>query len=137
MSRTSAEVMAAVRSAGCSVGEASGGMSFRSGGTLCIAPPGIFNENGCPDALARTLRVRMELSEERAFDPTGYRGRGRQWQIYRAIPDPTGMVHIPDSVASMLAPGDRVKVGDLGWWGRPEMDRKEDIAALIDGIGGE
>ena len=120
--------MELVRAGGAEVRKIYGGMSYRAGGVLVVHPAGYW---------AAPTPVRVEKTSERAFDGTGYEGRGRVWSIVRLVPDGGGMVPVSRGQWSRLPEGDRVKLGDgdeAVYLGRPGADRKSDITGLLAGL---
>ena len=134
--RSSREIKAAVEAAGLSCRLKAYGHSYRAGGAIIIAPQGYW----ASESLFRpneSLRVRPEKTSETAFDPTSYgEGRGRYWEIFRLVPDTSGMVPVSEGQYDALPEDDRfaVRGNERTCWGRPEADSAEDISALVSGM---
>jgi len=123
-----------VRAGGADVRKIYGGESYRSGGVLVVHPVGYWDQ---------PVPVRVETAPEKAWDGTGYDGRGRRWDIIRLVPDAAGMVPVTRGQWSKLDESDRAVVGGGGssksedgavHFGRPGADRKSDISGLLAGL---
>jgi len=134
--RSSQEMVELVRAGGADVRKIYGGESYRSGGVLVVHPVGYWDQ---------PVPVRVETAPEKAWDGTGYDGRGRRWDIIRLVPDAAGMVPVTRGQWSKLDESDRAVVGGGGssrsedgavHFGRPGADRKSDISGLLAGLTG-
>ena len=129
--RTSNEISTLIAAEGGEIIFISGGTSYRSGGSLVVTPAG-WQKSPTP--------VRVEKTTLQAFDPTGYDGRGRSWEIFRLVPDPNGMLPVSEGLWSSLSNENRTVIGGNGssksqsgaiYFGRPDTDQKNDINSIM------